>query len=127
MHKHWVTKGYDQSVTYLADDLQNVVTHSSTLGTLGILAQTNNSIHKHSSIEYHPRTFIDHKRKRYENAVDVVIRLHDAIDPSTECTTCNIPNFQFGMLYNRSSLHTIFYCFLVDPRNFTQLKDPRRE
>ena len=23
---------------------------------------------------------------------------------------CNIPNFQFGMLYNRSSLHIIFYC-----------------
>ena len=40
---------------------------------------------------------------------------------------CNIPNFQFGMLYIRSSLHTIFYCILVDPRNFTQLKDPRRE
>ena len=37
---------------------------------------------------------------------------------------CNIPNFQFEMLYNRSSLHSIFYCILVDPRNFTQLKDP---
>ena len=23
---------------------------------------------------------------------------------------CNIPNFQFGMLYIRSSLHIIFYC-----------------
>ena len=40
---------------------------------------------------------------------------------------CNIPNFQFGMLYTRSSLHIIFYCILVDPRNSTQLKDPRRE
>ena len=24
-----------------------------------------------------PRTLVDHKRKRYENAVDVVVRLHD--------------------------------------------------
>ena len=31
---------------------------------------------------------------------------------------CNIPNFQFGMLYIRSSLHIIFYCILVDPRKF---------
>ena len=30
------------------------------------------------------RTLVDRKRKRYENAVDVVIRLHDPIDPSTE-------------------------------------------
>ena len=26
---------------------------------------------------------------------------------------CNIPNFQFGMLYTRSSLHIIFYCILL--------------
>ena len=39
----------------------------------------------------------------------------------------NIPNFEFGMLYTRTSLHIIFYCILVDPRNSTQLKDPRRE
>ena len=32
------------------------------------------------------RTLIDHKQKRYDNVVDVVIRLHDSIDPSTECT-----------------------------------------
>ena len=34
-----------------------------------------------------PRTLIDRKRKRYDNAVDVVIRLHDLTDPSTERTT----------------------------------------
>ena len=33
------------------------------------------------------RTFIDYKRKRYDNVVDVVICLHDPIDPSTEGTT----------------------------------------
>ena len=29
-------------------------------------------------------TLIDHKRKRYDNTVDVVVRLHDRTDPSTE-------------------------------------------
>ena len=32
------------------------------------------------------RTLVDHKRKRYDNAVDVVVRLHDPTDPSTEST-----------------------------------------
>ena len=49
MHKNWVIKGYDQSVTCLADDLKNLETRSSTLCTPGILSQTNNNIHKHSS------------------------------------------------------------------------------
>ena len=29
MHKNWVVKGYDQSVTYLADDLKTPVIRSS--------------------------------------------------------------------------------------------------
>ena len=33
-----------------------------------------------------PRTLIDRKRKRYDNAVDVVVRLHDPTDLSTERT-----------------------------------------
>ena len=49
MHKNWVIKEYDQSVTCLADDLQNLETRGSTLRTLGILSQTNNNIHKHST------------------------------------------------------------------------------
>ena len=32
------------------------------------------------------RTLVDHKRKRYENAVDVVVHLHDPTDPSFERT-----------------------------------------
>ena len=32
------------------------------------------------------RTLVDRKRKRYINADDVVIRLHDPTDPSTERT-----------------------------------------
>ena len=34
-----------------------------------------------------PRTLVDRKRKRYDNAADVVGRLHDPTDPSTERTT----------------------------------------
>ena len=33
-----------------------------------------------------PRTLVDRKRKRYDNAVDVAERLHDPTDPSTEGT-----------------------------------------
>ena len=49
MHKNWAVKGYDQSVTCLADDLQNLETRSSTLRTPGVLSQTNNNIQKKSS------------------------------------------------------------------------------
>ena len=34
-----------------------------------------------------PCTLVDRKRKRYDNAVDVVIRLHGPTDPSTKSTT----------------------------------------
>ena len=42
----------------------------------------------HSNVrgECSPCTLVDRKRKRYDNAVDVVMRLHDPIDPSTERT-----------------------------------------
>ena len=33
------------------------------------------------------RTLVDRKLKCYENAVDVVVRLHDPTDPSTKSTT----------------------------------------
>ena len=33
-----------------------------------------------------PRTLVDRKRKRYDNAVDVVVCLQDLSDPSTEGT-----------------------------------------
>ena len=32
------------------------------------------------------RTLVDRKRKRYDNAVDVVVCLHDPTDPSIEST-----------------------------------------
>ena len=33
------------------------------------------------------RTLVDRKQKRYDNTVDVVVRLHNPTDPSTEGTT----------------------------------------
>ena len=50
MHKNWVIKGYDQSVTCLADNLKTLVTRSSTLRTPGTLSQTNKEAYnKYSS------------------------------------------------------------------------------
>ena len=43
-------------------------------------------MHSNNREEYCPCTLVDRKRKRYENAVDVVKRLHDPTDPSTELT-----------------------------------------
>ena len=43
-------------------------------------------MHSNEKGECCPRTLVDRKRKRYDNAVDVVVRLHDPTDPSTEGT-----------------------------------------
>ena len=34
-------------------------------------------MHSNERGEYRPCTLVDRKRKRYDNAVDVVVRLHD--------------------------------------------------
>ena len=44
-------------------------------------------MHSNERGECCPRTLVDRKRERYDNAVDVVVRLHDSTDPSTEDTT----------------------------------------
>ena len=44
-------------------------------------------MHSNERGECCPRTLVDRKRKRYDNAVDVVVRLHDPTDPSTKSTT----------------------------------------
>ena len=41
-------------------------------------------MHSNERGEYRLRTLVDHKRKCYENGVDVVVRLHNPTDPSTE-------------------------------------------
>ena len=43
-------------------------------------------MHSNERGECSPRTLVDRKRKRYDNAVDVVVRLHDPTNPSTEST-----------------------------------------
>ena len=43
-------------------------------------------MHSNERGECSPRTLVVCKRTRYENAVDVVVRLHDPTDPSTERT-----------------------------------------
>ena len=43
-------------------------------------------MHSNERRECSPRTLVDRKRKRYDNTVDVVVHLHNPIDPSTECT-----------------------------------------
>ena len=43
-------------------------------------------MHSNERGECCPRTLVDRKRKHYDNAVDVVVRLHDPTDPSTEGT-----------------------------------------
>ena len=59
--------------------LGNVVISKNFLRTRKIMA-----MHSNKRIEYCPCTLVDRKRKRYDNAVDVVVRLHDPTDPSTE-------------------------------------------
>ena len=43
-------------------------------------------MHSNERGECSPRTLVDCKWKRYDNAVDVVVRLHDPTDPSTKDT-----------------------------------------
>ena len=42
-------------------------------------------MHSNEREECRLRTVVDRKWKRYENVVDVVKRLHDPTNPSTEC------------------------------------------
>ena len=44
-------------------------------------------MHSNKRGECFPCTLVDRMRKHYDNAIDVVVRLHDLTDPSTEGTT----------------------------------------
>ena len=61
--------------------LGNVVISKKFLRTRKIMV-----MHINEKGECCPRTLVDRQRKRYHNAVDVVVRLHDPTDPSTERT-----------------------------------------
>ena len=60
---------------------ENVVISKKILRTRNIMV-----MHSNKREECCPRILVDRKRKRYDNAVDVVVRLHDPTDPSTERT-----------------------------------------
>ena len=61
--------------------LGNVVISKKFLRTRKIMV-----MHSNERGECCPRTLVDRKRKRCDNVVDVVVRLHDPTDPSTERT-----------------------------------------
>ena len=61
--------------------LGNVVISKKFLRTRKIMV-----MHSNERGECCSRTLIDRQQKRYHNAVDVVVRLHDPTDPSTERT-----------------------------------------
>ena len=61
--------------------LGNVVISKKFLRTCKIMV-----MHSNKRGECCPRTLVDRKRKRYDNAVDVFVCLHDPTDPSTERT-----------------------------------------
>ena len=62
--------------------LGNVVISKKILRTRKIMV-----MHSNERGECCLRTLIDRKRKRYDNAVNVVVHLHDPTDPSTDGTT----------------------------------------
>ena len=43
-------------------------------------------MHNNERGECYLHTLVDRKQKRYDNTVDLVVRLHDPTDPSTEHT-----------------------------------------
>ena len=61
--------------------LGNVVISKKILRTRKIMV-----MHSNERGECCLRTLVDRKRKQFINAVDVVVRLHDPTDPSTEST-----------------------------------------
>ena len=61
--------------------LENAVISKKILRTRKIMV-----MHSNERGEYRLRALVERKRKRYDNAVDVVVCLHDASDLSTEST-----------------------------------------
>ena len=49
-------------------------------------------MHSNERGECCPRTLVDRKRKRYDNAVDVVVRLHDPTDQVPNVRHLQVPH-----------------------------------
>ena len=99
MHKNWVIKRYDQSVTCLADDLKTLVTRSSTLRTPETLSQTKNSIHKHSSNIFKGKTQEKiSKSKVQEKSFDLQ---QESIKSELRNSNCGQKKFKFKYACNQ--------------------------
>src|SRR3954468_14947025 len=91
--------------------LGNVVISKKILRTRKIMV-----MHINERGECCPRTLVDRKRKRYFNAIDVVIRLHDPTNPNTETTappsswhtfsSMTIPGLRSSKASGKSSVST---------------------
>ena len=103
VHKNWVIKAYDQSVTCLADDLKTLVTRSSTLRTPETLSQTNNSIHKHSNNRCKGKT----QEKRSKSKVQ-----EKSFDLQKESIESELRNWNYGQknFKDKSAWNQILNC-----------------
>ena len=99
MHKNWVIKGYDQSVTCLANDLKTLVTRSSTLRTPETLSSTNNNIHKHSSIRCKGKT--QKKRSKLEIQLKSFDLQKELIESELRNPNYDQKKFEFKSAWNQ--------------------------
>src|SRR3954467_13820908 len=91
--------------------LGNIVISKNFLRTRKIMV-----MHSNERGECCLRTLVDRKRKHYNNAVDVVVRLHDPTDPSTVTpappsswhtfSSMTIPGLRSSKASGRSSVST---------------------
>ena len=100
MHKNWVIKGYDQSVTCLADDLKTLMTRSSTLRTPETLSQTNNSIHKHSNIRCKVKT--QNKRSKLKVQLKSFNLQKESIESELRNSNYDQKKFEFKSAWNQT-------------------------
>ena len=98
MHKKWVIKGYDQSVTCLADVPHTLETPNNMLRTLGILSQTNNNIHKHSSNRCKDKT--QKKRSKSKVQVKSFNMQKESIESELRNSNCGQKKFKFKTACN---------------------------
>ena len=90
--------------------LGNVVISKKILRTRKIMV-----MHSNERGECCPRTLVDRKRKRYDNAVDVVVRLHDPTDQVPNArhlrvqhtfSSMTIPGLRSSKVSGKSSVST---------------------
>ena len=99
MHKNCVIKGYDQSVTCLADDLKTLVTRSSMLRTPETLSQTDNNIHNHSSNRCKSKT--QEKRSKLKVQVKSFDLQKEITKSKLRYSNCGQNKFEFKFACNQ--------------------------